>query len=83
MRKITLYPYPDGNRCRAYIEPDDLAGEAWPVRRYSEDDIELLEAVVVLPGAEGTQTFSFSFDGTNWVAANAPIASVAALDLFV
>lgn len=83
MRKITLYPYEHSNRCRAYVEPDGLAGDAWPVRRYMEDGIEILEAVVVLPDGQDTQTYRFTFDGTNWVAMNAPIARVGAVDLFV
>ncbi len=83
MRKIWLFPYEMGAHCRAYIEPENVAADAWPIRRYVERGIELLDAVVVLAGAEGTQTFQFSFDGTNWVALNAPIATVQLADLTV
>ncbi len=82
MRRITLYPYENRNRCRAYIEPEGIAADAWPVRRYTEGGRDILEAVVVLPD-EPTQTYRFLHDGTNWVAEGMPIARVRAVDLSV
>jgi len=83
MREIRLYLYPEGQRYRAVREPDAPWAEAWPVRRYTEDGIEILEAVVMWPGAEGTRTYRFTYDGANWRTAGAPIAQVRMMDLFV
>ncbi len=83
MRKITLYPYPQSNLCRAFIEPDGVAGNAWPVRRYIEDGRDILEAVVILPGTDATQTYRFLHDGTNWVSTSDPLARVGVIDLYV
>lgn len=81
MRKITLFLYDNGNHYRAVAEPEGLVGDAWPVRRYIEDGIGVLEAVVVLPGVAGTRTYRFMFEGNNWTATSSPIARVSEIDL--
>lgn len=83
MRKIALFLYDDGNHYRAVVEPDGLVGDAWPVRRYIEGGRHILEAVLVLPGVDGTQTYRFSFEDNNWTSTSSPIARVSEIDLFV
>ena len=83
VRRITLFPYADSNRCRAYVEPGNVAGEAWPVRRFAENGHDVLEAVVILPEEEATWTYAFIHDGTNWISESAPVAHVEVMDLFV
>ncbi len=84
MSTITLFLYPDGRHYAARTQPEGLAGEAWPIRRYIEADRDYLEAVVIWANDEGTQTYRFTWDGANWTASGAPIARVRGeIDLFV
>lgn len=84
MRTIVLFLYPDGRHYMARTVPDDMTGEAWPIRHYIEADRDYLEALIIWPGDEGTQTYRFTWDGSNWSTAGAPIAIVRGeIDLFV
>ena len=48
-------------------------GRAYPIRRYIENDIEVLEAMVDNPGENRADAYHFSFDGSNWVTNSDPI----------